>query len=139
MKLSKKNIVKGGLSLIALAGGLFTVKHANNNNYGKVKVIKIAAGATGALLGLTGVVKVIDEEFRPEMDKEDTKFNTEDFDEDVEDDFFKDLENELMDEEDKEDYCDETPDQEPVRVLQPNEGLIPVEEDVASAPSEVNN
>ena len=138
MKLSKKNIVKGGLSLAALAGGLLTVKHANDNNYGKVKVIKVAAGATGALLGLVGVVKVIDEEFRPEMDEEDTKFDTEDFGEDMEDDFFKDLEDELMDEEDREDedYGDETPDQEPIRILQPDEGLMPVEEHAPLAPME---
>ena len=102
MKLTTKNIIKGGLSVAAIVAGAFTVNHAKDNDYGKVKVIKIAAGAGGALLGLAGLVHVIDEEFRPEMDEEDTKFDTEDYGEDVEDDFFKDLEEELMDEEEKE-------------------------------------
>ena len=139
MKLTTKNIIKGGLSVAAILAGAFTFNHAKDNDYGKVKVIKIAAGAGGALLGLAGLVHVIDEEFRPEMDEEDTKFDTEDYGEDVEDDFFKDLEEELMDEEDREDedYGDETSDQEPVRGLQLDEGVIPVEEKVTLYPGEV--
>ena len=128
MKLTTKNIIKGGLSVAAILAGAFTVNHAKDNDYGKVKVIKIAAGAGGALLGLAGLVHVIDEEFRPEIDEEDTKLDTEDYGEDVEDDFFKDLEEELMDEEDREadDHGDE--DEEERVTLAPGEGLMLAEE-----------
>ena len=100
MKMSKKNLAKSGVSLLTMVAGVLLVNHAKDNSYGKEKVIKIATGATGALLGLAGLVHVIDEELRPEVEED--PLETEDYGEDIEDDFFKDLEEELMDEKEKE-------------------------------------
>lgn len=107
MKISKKNLVKSGVSLLTMVAGVLLVNHAKDNSYGKEKVIKITTGTTGALLGLAGLVHVIDEELKPEVEED--PLDTEDFGEDVEDDFFKDLEEELMDEEEREaeDHGDE--------------------------------
>lgn len=125
MKMSKKNLVKSGVSLLTMVAGVLLVNHAKDNSYGKEKVIKIATGTTGALLGLAGLVHVIDEELRPEVEED--PLETEDYGEDIEDDFFKDLEEELMDDEEKE--VEDHGDEDCEVKLAPAEGLTLVEDD----------
>lgn len=124
MKMSKKNLVKSGVSLLTMVAGVLLVNHAKDNSYGKEKVIKIATGATGTLLGLAGLVHVIDEELKPEVEEDPSE--TEDYGEDIEDDFFKDLEEELMDDDEKE--VEDHGDEDCTVHLAPDEGLMLAEE-----------
>ena len=101
-KMNFKNVLTTGVSVLsAIAGAVVIMKGKNKS--GKDKIVSLITGAAGVILGVAGLAKVFDEEFKPDETEELEDLGEEDYGEDIEDEFFKDLEDDLYGEGEKED------------------------------------